>query len=429
MSHGLSTLPDMSNPLRTVIADPADLSPLLDALHEVMEGSQSYLPLPPAANPAAKLANEDLATLMRAGADILPGTIIACTSGSTGTPKGALLSAENLRASGEATAVHLRDTLGAEPGAWLLTLPPHHIAGLQVILRSTTAGCEPVVSSHLTSGEPFTAEAFIADTQRLQQAYPERDLYTSLVPAQLERLAVDPAALDALTTYAAILVGGAASRPELIDSLRAQGVRLALTYGSSETSGGLVYDGTALPGAVVSIEDPDESGRGRVVLSGPMVARGYRNVPGSPAFPLAGTFVTSDLGSLSDATLSIHGRADGAINSGGYKVLPEDVERTALHHLPELILTDGTHISPRAVCAVGINDERFGQAVALALESGVDKEEGNKTATEITTEVRDALRDRVAKHLIPQRALLVTELPTSGPGKINRRDVAKLFQQ
>ena len=66
--------------------------------------------------------------------------LVVSTSGSTGTPKGAMLSAEALAASAAAT-----DTVLGGPGRWLLALPAHHIAGLQVILRSLRAGYEPVV--------------------------------------------------------------------------------------------------------------------------------------------------------------------------------------------------------------------------------------------------------------------------------------------
>jgi O-succinylbenzoic acid--CoA ligase len=65
--------------------------------------------------------------------------LVAATSGTTGIPKGALLTAAALKAS--ATATH--DRLGG-PGSWLLALPPHHIAGIQVLLRSLLAGSVPV---------------------------------------------------------------------------------------------------------------------------------------------------------------------------------------------------------------------------------------------------------------------------------------------
>ena len=397
-------------PLQTAAISATDLPASIRTLERVLQGKLSILPLPADNTESATLrTGTDLPSLMRVGHPIETGCLIACTSGSTGTPKGAILHKSNLLASITATETYLRETFGTLPGAWLLPLPAHHIAGLQVILRSIHAGYDPHAASHLRNGSPFTAESFIADTAELRAAYPSAALYTSLIPAQLQRLTT-PAAIAALQSYSAILVGGAAASPELITSLRSHGVHLALTYGSSETSGGMVYDGHALPGASVSITAPDpHSGVGRVVLSGPMVARGYRNIDSSAAFPSPGTFVTSDLGVLSsDATLSIRGRADGAVNIGGYKVLPEDVERAALDN----------GVSQGLMCALGIDDERFGQGVALIIEETTTDE-----PREITQCVRHQLRGKVARHLIPQRVWEIPAMPLTGPGKIDRQRV------
>ena len=73
--------------------------------------------------------------------------------------------------------------------------------------------------------------------------------YLSLVPTQLGR------ALDAgvrLDGYAAVLVGGAACPPALVERARAAGVRVVLSYGMTETCGGCVYDGEPLPGVEVA---------------------------------------------------------------------------------------------------------------------------------------------------------------------------------
>ena len=64
--------------------------------------------------------------------------LVVTTSGTTGTPKGALLTAAALTASAAAT----HDRLGG-PGRWLLALPPYHIAGVQVLVRSLLAGTAP----------------------------------------------------------------------------------------------------------------------------------------------------------------------------------------------------------------------------------------------------------------------------------------------
>ena len=66
--------------------------------------------------------------------------VVVGTSGSTGTSKRAMLTAESLVAS--ATSTH--ETLGG-PGRWLLAMPAHHVAGLQVLVRSVVSGTTPEV--------------------------------------------------------------------------------------------------------------------------------------------------------------------------------------------------------------------------------------------------------------------------------------------
>ena len=135
--------------------------------------------------------------------------LVVPTSGSTGEPKGAMLTAAALRHSARAT----HDRLGG-PGQWLLALPVTHVAGLTVLVRSLEARTRPEVLD-LYGG--FSVEAFVAATARL---HPGVRHYTSLVPTQLRRL------LDAgadLSSYDAVLVGGAALSPTLHDAAAAAG--------------------------------------------------------------------------------------------------------------------------------------------------------------------------------------------------------------
>ena len=415
----------MSIPLEAVTADPRDIAEFLAALQAMMDGQRSLLPLPVANTPAQERANAELAQSMRVGQDIDPGTLIACTSGSTGTPKGAMLSAENLRASAAATAQHVRDTFGEDsaPGPWLLALPPHHIAGLQVILRSLAAGFTPTVATHLQENKPFTAAGFATDTAQLREAHPDECLYTSLVPAQLERLLADPDGLNALNEYAAILVGGAAANAETLRKVRNAGARMLTTYGSSETSGGVAYDGIPLPGARITVNS--EHSPGPVHISGPMVARGYRNVDSTRAFPEPGTFATTDLGSVTDGILRIHGRADGAINSGGYKILPEDVERAIAQHITEVETATGQLLTLHgSACAVGVDHPEFGQAIAVAVAS-----DDAPAAVDVTESVRKQLRPHVDRFLLPTRTLALPHLPLTQSGKVDRQAVADLLRE
>lgn len=427
----------MSIALDTATADPRNLDPFVAVLREMMRGLASILPLPPAHSHAQQHANTQLSEAMRVGEPITAGTLIACTSGSTGTPKGAMLTADNLRASADATAELLADTFGPQtvPGAWLLTVPPHHIAGLQVILRSLAAGFEPLVARHLQDEASFSAAGFIADTEHLRATYPDACLYTSLVPAQLERIAADPQAVDALISYSAVLVGGAAARGDLLAELREAGARLVTTYGSSETAGGAVYDGRALPGVRLFVDATLPDQPGRIHILGPVVASGYRNVDSAEAFPSPGTFVTSDLGRLNNGTLEVLGRADGAINSGGYKILPEKVERLISSHLRSATCTSATGQPQQltfsgAVCAVGIPHPEFGQAIGVAIESPE-----TPAPTDITDSVRGQLRGApqdasqapIPRYLIPTMAIALPKLPTIGPGKVDRRAISDLL--
>src|SRR5450756_2803045 len=107
--------------------------------------------------------------------DLPPGlTLTIGTSGSTGRPKLAMLTGAALRASADAT--HQR--LGGQ-GQWLLALPAHHIAGIQVLVRSLIAGTTPVPMD-LAGG--FTAAAFARATDEIASG---ATAYTALVPTQL----------------------------------------------------------------------------------------------------------------------------------------------------------------------------------------------------------------------------------------------------
>src|SRR5207302_10386605 len=162
--------------------------------------------------------------------------LVVTTSGSTGVPKGVQLSPAALQASARATI----DRLGlTSDDIWLSCLPWHHIAGLQVLLRARLGGAGLRVQPR------FDVAAFTAE--------PDATV-TSLVPTQLRRL------LDAgadLTRFRAILLGGAAAPPGLVERARAAGAPIVTTYGMTETCGGCVYDGHVLDGVHVRVDDDE----------------------------------------------------------------------------------------------------------------------------------------------------------------------------
>jgi O-succinylbenzoic acid--CoA ligase len=337
------------------------------------------------------------AILVSSSADGVPERVeqrialVVETSGSTGRPKRVALSADALLANTAAS----ESALGG-PGQWVLALPTHYIAGLNVLARSLAAETEPVT----VVGEHFTASGFLEAVVRM--SIPER--FTSLVPAQLATLLDDGAASEALARFAAVLVGGQATPRVLLDRARAAGIRVRRSYGSSETSGGCVYDGVPIGTASVRIVD------GEVWLGGPSLAEGYL---GDPELTRA-RFVsdegerwyrTDDLGTLDDGRLTVTGRRDDVLISGGVKVPIAAVERV-LREQPGL--TDAV--------VVAVHHERWGQVpVAVTASTTFD---ADAAATAVAAELGAAGR--------PARVLTVAELPLLPSGKVDRIAVGAL---
>lgn len=324
-------------------------------------------------------ATEILELLTRWDAAPDPAPLVVETSGSTGRPKRVVLSRAAMRASADAT--HAR--LGG-PGQWLLTLPPAYVAGLQVLFRSVRAGTEPVVATD--------------DLREAAEAMTGARRYLSLVPTQLHRLLSDGDE-EVLSRFDAVLVGGAALDPGL--RRRADGFPLVTTYGMSETCGGCVYDGIPLDGVEVTTTE-----QGRVAIRGPVLFEGYDGQPELTAQALRdGWFRTADLGRIGeDGRLTLHGRADDTVVSGGVNV-PVGAVAAGLR----------SHPAVRAAEVVGVPDEEWGEVVVAVAD------------TDLTLE---QLRDRVAEDLprtfAPRRLVRVTALPLLPNGKVDRLAVQRL---
>ncbi|OOP61166.1 AMP-dependent synthetase [Arthrobacter sp. SRS-W-1-2016] len=270
--------------------------------------------------------------------------VVVRTSGSTGTPKATVLTVDELAASSMATAIALRGE-----GQWLLALPLQYVAGVQVLVRSLFAGTRPWVMD-LSNG--FTPEAFTAAAEELTDTI----RFTSLVPTQLQRLldSPSPQTLAALRRFNAILLGGAPAATALLDAASEAGLKVVTTYGSAETCGGCVYDGRPLEGVRVMLDDD-----GRVLLGGDTVASGYLDAPEASAeafFDEDGIrwYRTNDLGELAaDGTLTVLGRADDVIITGGVKASAAFIQA-------ELEKFDGV----TAAFVAGVPSREWGQAVA-----------------------------------------------------------------
>lgn len=383
--------------------------------------------------------------------------LVVPTSGSTGTPKSVAHSVQSLKASIHATAYEF-----GSHGAWMLFLPPTHIAGIQVIARASVAstllglddhdGLPGALAPLVDLSNHFDATVLTGAMERWDarvrsdEALADLPLYTSFVPTQLERIvsaaeAGDAEIARALSRFEAILVGGAATAPALLDRARKLGARIVTTYGSSETAGGCVYNGLPLQGVELKVNDEDQ-----LMMTGPSIALGYiyetgafTNVDGNDADTrrrffstpeLAATRLlrTSDLARLTrdEATgltrLTVLGRADDVIISGGRKIVPQALERT---------LADTGEF--REVLIVPVESNEWGeQAVALT----VPRVEGAMPTQTWTADLQTQLTVATAlteagyaRHEIPRRILTTGALPRLESGKVDRKAAAELARE
>lgn len=367
---------------------------LVAAVEGVLDGrGAAIVPVP-----ASEREAESLTTALRVGEEVDDDVaVIVSTSGTTGVPKGAMLTAAALVASADAT----HERLGG-PGAWLLALPAHHIAGLQVVVRCVIAGTMPVALN--PSFEPAELRAAV-------DAMGSGRRYASLVAVQLDKALQDRDATAALAELDAVLIGGGPLPVTIRERATAAGVSVVRTYGMSETAGGCVYDGVALDGVRVRVGDGDGGGGGRVSLGGATLAKGYRNPTDPDPFAETGWFHTDDVGVLDDSgALRILGRADDAISTGGLTVLPTLVEAAL-----------ATHPAIADSAVFGVTDTRLGQrvAVALVLVTGA--------AVPTIADLREHVSATLDATAAPREVHVVDRLPRRGIGKLDRRELTKQF--
>lgn len=383
----------IATPARLATLEPDDVPPSCDVHPE--GGRLAGEPLPPST------------------AD--PDTVAAIlyTSGSTGRPKGVMLSHANLSLG----AVSVAHYLGiAADDVTLAVLPFAFDYGQNQLFSTWIAGGRVVPLDYLMARDVVKACARHGVTTLA--AVPP--LWWQLVEADWPADATAP--LRRLTNS-----GGALGEP-LVRRLRSlfPEARLFPMYGLTEAFRSTFLDpalvdahptsmGRAIPFAEVLVLREDGSvaadgEEGELVHCGPLVAQGYwqdavrtaeRFRPAPPASTYGGTAVFSGdrVRRDPDGLLDFVARRDAMIKSAGNRISPQEVEEAAL----------ATGLASEAV-ALGVPDERLGQAVELVARGDCTR------ADELKAALAKALPNFMQPRAIHWRAAM----PLGPNGKIDR---------
>lgn len=293
--------------------------------------------------------------------------LVLATSGTTAAPKGVVLTHAALDHAARITSQALR----VEPGAdtWLCCAPVAHAGGFGVVNRAVRTG------TALVMHDGFDAAAVSASRASL----------TALVPTMLAR--IDPA------SFRRILLGGMGVPAHLPANVVA-------TYGLTETMGGVVYDRRPLPGVELRI-----SSEGAIEVRSPTALRCYRTEDGEPDARTAdGWLLTGDLGQIdADGLLTVHGRADDVIVTGGEKVWPEAVE-AVLRRLPAV----------GEVAVIGRPDPEWGEVAVAVVEVAPGQAAPRLEA------LRAVVKESLPSWCAPRAVELVEALPRTPSGKVRR---------
>jgi long-chain acyl-CoA synthetase len=340
--------------------------------------------------------------------------VVLFTSGTTGTPKVVPLTHGAIAP----RVASFSPAVDPVPAVSIMCVPLVHIGGMLGLLVALARGSTTVVQTRFEAGEWLALVARHAVTTAF------------VVPTMLYRILEHPDfPTTDLSSLTSLTYGAAPATPELIrramESL--PGVALTNTFGQTETMGSitalgpgdhpperLASVGKPLPGVEIRIVHPTtgaEVGPGTVgelwVRSEVVVVSDGQGGDGDGA-TAPGWFRTGDMVSAdSEGYLFPAGRLSDTINRGGEKFAPSEVEDVVR-----------AHPAVRDVAAFGVPDEEMGHrvGVAVVVHEPLD-----------LAQLRQFCQGRIANFKQPEHLLVLTELPITDFGKVDRKHLRSRF--
>jgi fatty-acyl-CoA synthase len=360
-------------------------------------------------------ATDTLEALIAAGSPDAPPKanvaprIVILTSGTTGTPKGAPRSEPRSLAlvGGVLSKVPFR-----AGGVTELCVPMFHSLGFANMLLAFALGSTVVVRRR------FDPEA------TLDSLGQHRATSMAVVPVMLQRLLElgdRPRPDPDSAMLRIIFVGGSQLGAELCQrAMAAFGPIVYNLYGSTEIAYATIATpedleaepgsvGKVVRGSVVKLlDDHDQEvpvgSIGRIFVGNSSQFEGYTG--GETKCHVNGLMSSGDVGHFdSQGRLFIDGRDDEMIVSGGENVFPSEIE--------ELL---AGHEAIAEVAAIGVPDDQFGQRLQafVVLRPGAELSEA---------EVKDYVRENLARYKAPREVVFIDALPRNATGKVVKREL------
>jgi len=338
--------------------------------------------------------------------------VVLFTSGTTGTPK-AVPFTHGLMGP-RITA--FSPTVDPVPAVALMCVPLVHVGGMLGLMVQLGKGATSVVLTRFDAGRWLE----LVERHRVTTCF--------LVPTMLHRILEHPDfGRRDLSSLVSISYGAAPAPLDLVRRALAALPHVALsnTFGQTETMGSITallpgdYGtdkmasvGRPLPGVEVRVVDPvtaDELAPGEVGelwvrTEASVIPDAQRDDPDLPD----GWLRTGDMVSVDDdGYLWPAGRLSDTINRGGEKFAPSEIEAVLRQHPAVADVAVG-----------GVPDPEMGQRVGAAVVARVPVDAG---------ELREFCRGRIANFKLPERVVLVDEIPYNDFGKVSRARLRALF--
>ncbi|OJJ41174.1 hypothetical protein ASPWEDRAFT_146499 [Aspergillus wentii DTO 134E9] len=339
--------------------------------------------------------------------------LVLHTSGTTGRPKAVPLTHKNLTTSMK----NIQATYNLTPqDRTLLVMPLFHVHGLlAAFLAPLASGGSVVVPSKFSASE-FWSD-FVTHKANWYTAVPtiHQILLKTPLPSPAPQIRFIRSCSSPLSPQTFQDMEKKFNAPVL--------EAYAMTEASHQMTSNPLPPAKRQPGSVgtrqgVEIKILDQSGKevppgseAEICVRGENVTKGYLNNPSAnkSSFTQDGFFRTGDQGKLdANGYVIITGRIKELINKGGEKISPIELDNTLLHH-PKVA---------EAVCFAIPDPGHYGEDIGAAVVL-----KGNNAVTE--DELKAWVGEKLAKFKIPKQVWIVSQIPKTATGKIQRRRVAE----